>query len=169
MKRSAFFACIVSLFYSCLYKAGNRQSDINYKWDINISPYYVKKYMKTVDSFYASRGLITSEIVNYSENFIPITDSVCGYKYVIGFVSYDSLSYVKSHYIDLVSIYDFKKGHWVKEIDSLKNDELGKFRVFFRDTVLAKVVKQYEGKIPDSLLFIGKPDTVFIKPQATFR
>jgi hypothetical protein len=156
---------ILSLFaYSCLYKAGNRQSDINYTWDVNISPYYIKKYMKTIDTFYANRILITSEIVNYSENFIPVTDSVLGYKYVIEFHNFDSMSYIESHYINLASIYDFKKGQWVTERDSLKNGELEKFQQFFKDSVLTKVVQQNKNQIPDSLLFVSKSDDITIKP-----
>jgi len=120
--------------------------------------------MKTIDSLYANRNLITSEIVNYSENFVPITDSVLGYKYVIEFSSYDSLSYIESHYIGLASVYDFKKGHWITDRDDLKNNELEKFKIFFKDSVLTKVVQRYKNEIPDSLLFIGKPDTITIKP-----
>jgi hypothetical protein len=155
---------LFSFFYSCLYKAGNRQPDINYDWEVNVSPYYIKKYMKTIDTFYANRMLITSEIVNYSENFVPVTDSVLGYKYVIEFDSYDSVGYIESPYISLASLYDFKKKHWVTDRDNLKNDELEKFQSFFKDSVLTKVVKRYKNKMPDSLLFISKPDTIIIKP-----
>lgn len=152
------------LLNSCLYKAGNRQPDINYTWDINISPYYVKEYLKTLDSFYTNRDLITSEIVNYPENFIPVTDNLLGYKYVIGFYSLDSLSYRESHYIDLASIYDFKQKKWLKNRDELKNNELEKFRIFFKDSVLTKVVARYNNKVPDSLLFTGKSKNIEIKP-----
>jgi hypothetical protein len=154
----------LSIFFSCIYKAGNRQPDINFDWEVNVSPYYIKDYMKTIDTFYANRMLITSEIVNYSENFIPVTDSVLGYKYVIEFSSYDSISYRESNYIGLASIYDFKKGHWVRDRDSLKNNELEKFKTFFKDSVLTKVVQRFKDKVPDSLLFVGKQDTIIIKP-----
>ena len=120
--------------------------------------------MKTIDTFYANRMLITSEIVNYSENFIPVTDSALGYKYVIEFNSYDSISYLESNYIGLASIYDFKKGRWVTDRDNLKNYELEKFKTFFKDSVLTKVVQRFKDKVPDSLLFVGKPDTIIIKP-----
>jgi len=163
MKYFLFFI-FISVFYSCIYKAGNRQADINYNWEANISPYYVKKYMKMIDPFYANRMLITSEIVNYSENFIPVTDSILGYKYVIEFHSYDSLSYIESPYLGLASIYDFKKRKWVTDRDSLKSDELEKFRLFFKDSVLTKVVEQFRNKIPDSLLFVGKPGNIELKP-----
>ncbi len=127
MKNSLLVFIICSLFISCIYKAGNRQPDINFDWEVNISPYYVKDYMKTIDTFYANRMLITSEIVNYSENFIPVTDSVLGYKYVIEFNNMDSIKSLELNYFGLASIYDFKKGHWVKDRDSLKNNELEKF------------------------------------------
>jgi hypothetical protein len=164
MKNIASLVICFLVFYSCIYKAGNRQPDINYNWEVNVSPYYVKKYMKTIDPFYANRMLITSEIVNFPENFIPVTDSILGYKYVIEFHALDSINYIKNNDFGLASIYDFKKGKWVTDRDSLKNDELGKFRKFFKDSVLTKVVLRYKNKIPDSLLFIGKPDTIIIKP-----
>jgi hypothetical protein len=53
---------------------------------------------------------------------------------------------------------------WVTDRDSLKNGELNKFELFFRDSVLKKVVAAYRYQVPDSLLFIGKPDTIIIKP-----
>jgi len=164
MKNIASLIICFLVFYSCIYKAGNRQPDINYNWNTNISPFYIKKYMKTIDPHYANRNVITSEIVNYSENFVPVTDSVLGYKYVIEFNSYDSVSYIESHYFDLASIYDFNKKHWITDRDSLKNNELEKFRIFFKDSVLTKVVQRYKNKIPDSLLFVGKPDTIILKP-----
>ena len=81
--------------------------------------------MLTLDSFYAnSLDLTTSEIVNFPESFIPIIDSLLGYKYVIEFHSLDSATYIEEHYISLASIYDFKKGKWVKDQDELKNNEL---------------------------------------------
>ncbi|MBN9381113.1 MAG: hypothetical protein J0H74_10120 [Chitinophagaceae bacterium] len=82
--------------------------------------------MRTIDTFYANRMLITSEIVNYPENFIPVTDSVAGCKYVIEFNGMDSLSSLKLNYFDLASLYDFHKQKWVKSRDSLKNKELDK-------------------------------------------
>lgn len=164
MKNIASLVICFLVFYSCIYKAGNRQPDINYNWEVNVSPYYIKKYMKTIDPFYANRMLITSEIVNYSENFIPVTDSILGYKYVIEFHDLDSINYIENNDFGLASIYDFKKGHWVTDRDSLKNSELKKFQSFFKDSVLAKVIEQYKNKIPDSLLFIGKADTIILKP-----
>ena len=164
MRKFVFLFIFISTFYSCLYKAGNRQPDINFDWKVNVSPFYIKDYMKTIDTSYANRVLITSEIVNYSENFIPVTDSVLGYKYVIEFNNMDSLKSLDLNYFGLASIYDFKKGHWVRDRDSLKNNELQNFKLFFKDSVLTKVVQQYKNKIPDSLLFVGRPDTITIKP-----
>jgi hypothetical protein len=110
--------------------------------------------MKTLDSFYANRETITSEIVNYPENFIPVTDSSLGLKFVIEYHSLDSLSYPKSSYFVLASIYDFKKAKWVKDRDSLQNGELDKFQRFFEDSILTKVVDRYRTKVPDSLVFV---------------
>jgi len=120
--------------------------------------------MKGLDSVYANRMLITSEIVNYPNDFIPVTDSVLGYKYVIGFDSFDSLKSVSNHYLDLTSIYDFKKGRWIKNRDSLTNNEFIKFETFFRDSILLKTIQHYKDKVPDSLLFIGKDRQITIKP-----
>ena len=164
MRKFYLLFIFLSTFLSCLYKAGNRQTDINVDWKVNVSPFYIKDYMKTIDTFYANRMLITSEIINYSENFIPVTDSVLGYKYVIEFNNMDSLKSLELNYFGLASIYDFKKGHWVTDRDSLKNNELEKFKLFFKDSVLEKVVQRYKNKIPDSLLFVDRPDTITIKP-----
>ena len=119
--------------------------------------------MKGLDSFYSNRMPITSEIVNFPENFIPVTDSLLGYKYIIEFHNLDSISYIESHYFNLTSIYDFKKGYWITNKDSLKNGELKNFELFFKNTVLTKVVQRYKNKIPDSLLFVGKSDAIEIK------
>jgi hypothetical protein len=119
--------------------------------------------MKTVDSFYTNRGTVTSEIVNYPENFIPVTDSVLGMKYVIEFHSLDSLYYRESNYFNLASIYDFKKAKWVQDKDSLQNGELDKFRLYFERSVLTNVVNRYTGKVPDSLLFIDGKNIIEIK------
>lgn len=155
---------LIFLLHSCIYKAGNRSQDINYAWETNISPYYIKKYMRTIDPFYANRMLITSEIVNYPETFIPVTDSAAGFKYVIEFNNMDSLASLQLNYFNLSSLYDFHKQKWVKSRDSLKNKELDKFNAFFKDSVLIKVVERYKNKIPDNLLFIDKPDTLVLKP-----
>lgn len=164
MIKSASAILLSLLLFSCIYKAGNRSQDINYTWKTNISPYYIKRYMRTIDTFYANRMLITSEIVNYPETFIPVTDSVAGFKYIIEFNNMDSLISLQLNYFDLASLFDFHKQKWVKYRDSLKNNELDKFNRFFRDSVLTKVVERYKNKIPDSLLFIGRPDTLILKP-----
>ena len=128
-----------------------------------MSPFYIKKYMKTLDSFYSNRNLITSEIVNYPEDFIPITDSFRGYKYVIEFNGINSLTSLKLNYFNLASLYDFEVKRWVRDKDELKNNELEKFKLFFKDSVLLKVVQLYKNKVPDKLLFVSKPDSIVIK------
>lgn len=149
--------------FSCIYKSGNRQPDVNRRYDVSISPFYIKKYMKGLDSFYANRLLITSEIVNYPDNFVPITDSMNGYKYVIEFHSLDSVTYLDSHYINLASVYDFKKKSWIKDEDSLSNIEYEMFKKFFKDSVLEKTVSKFMGAVQDSLLFVDKSHLVEIK------
>ena len=76
----------------------------------------------------------------------------------------DSIKSLELNYFGLASIYDFKKGHWIKDRDSLKNNELEKFKIFFKDSVLTKVVQRYKNKIPDSLLFVDNPNIINIKP-----
>jgi len=153
---------LVFLIGSCIYKAGNRQSDINYLWKSSVSPYYIKKYMLNIDSFYVNREIVTSEIINYPESFIPVTDSVMSLKYVIEFNNMDSLNSVSQNYLTLASVYDFKKGKWITLRDSLTNNELNKFKHFFEDSIMAKTVKLFKNNVPDSLLFIGVPDTIAI-------
>jgi hypothetical protein len=160
----AFIVLIFLLFASCIYKAGNRHSDINYLWESSVSPYYIKKYMKTIDSFYVNRGTITSEVVNYPENYIPVTDSVLRLKYVIGFNNVDSLKSLSLNTFTLASIFDFKKGKWVTSIDSLTHNELNEFKKFFQDSVIAKTVELFKNKLPDSLLYVGSVKVIELKP-----
>lgn len=127
--------------------------------------------MKTLDTFYSNNRMInamdeltTSEMANFPQDFIPVTDSLLGYKYVIEFHNFDSIRSIENHYIDLASIYDFKQQKWITDQDELKNNELEKFRIFFKDSVLTKVINRYKNKIPDSLLFVGKSRIAEIKP-----
>ncbi|MBC7510995.1 MAG: hypothetical protein H7320_19955 [Ferruginibacter sp.] len=150
--------------YSCIYKAGNRFPDIDYRFRTSVNTLYIEKFLKYKWSKNIYESPLTSELINYPKDFIPITDSVLGFKYVIeDRVSEDSINN-EGYGLTLASIYDFKKGHWVTDRDSLKNGELEKFELFFKDSVLAKVVQQYKNKIPDSLLFIDKPGAIEIKP-----
>ena len=153
-----------ALFYSCLYKAGNRQPDLNISIPVNINTFYVDNYLrqKWMKPIYESP--LNSELVNYPQDFVPLTDSFNELKYVIELrVSADSLKN-NGWGLILSSIYDFKKRYWITSKDSLKNDELEKFKRFFTDSVLRKTVQQYKNNIPDSLLFIDKIDTITIKP-----
>jgi hypothetical protein len=109
MKLIFFLIILCFSICSCLYKAGNRQPDINLTWRSSISPYYIKAYMKNLDSFSTNRGTVTSEIVNFPENFIPVTDSSLGLKFVIEFHSLDSLSYRESNYFAWQAFTIFKK------------------------------------------------------------
>jgi hypothetical protein len=149
---------------SCLYKAGNRQPDVNYRWNSSVSPYYIKKYLAGLDSSYANRAIITSEIVNFPENFIPITDSANALKFVIEFSSLDSVRYLRENVLTLSSIYDFKKMRWVLDRDSLQDNELGKFKRFMEATVMPSVLGKYQGRIQDSFLFIDHSRSVSLTP-----
>jgi len=124
--------------FSCNYKIARRNSDINYNFFINISPFYVKKFMKSVDTLYMNQDIITSEIINYPENFIPVTDSENGYKYVIEIDDLDSLQARKANYLSMASLYDFKKHEWITDRDSLTNHELDKFEIFFKKRCASK-------------------------------
>ena len=158
---SLFIFCLI--FYSCLYKAGNRFPDIDYRFKVSINTFYVEKYLKIKWAKNVYESPLTSELINYPKDFIPITDSILAYKFVIeDRVSEDSLNN-DGYGLSLASIYDFNKNNWVTDRDSLKNRELEKFQIFFKDSVLTKVVERYKGKIADSLLFVGKHDSIFIK------
>jgi hypothetical protein len=164
MNKYNFLFLLLSInLYSCIYKAGNRQPDINQGYDVSISPFYIKKYMRSLDSFYMNRNLITSEVVNYPEDFIPITDSTNGYKYIIEFDNFDSLKSINRHYINLASIYDFKRQKWIKDIGNLKESEWESFKDFFKNSILNMTVNRYKGHVPDSFLFIDKSQVISIK------
>lgn len=143
------------LFTSCIYKAGNRHSNINYRWKSTVSPYYIAKYMKTIDTFHANREIVNSEIVNFPETFVPVTDSTSGLKYVIEFNNMDSLKSLTMNDLDLESIYDFNRKEWITSQDSLKGNELARFKEFFEDSVMARTVQAFRGKVADTLLFVG--------------
>jgi hypothetical protein len=162
--RGAFMSLSILLLASCIYKAGNRHSDINYLWNSTVSPYYIRKYMRTIDSSYGNRGTITSEVVNYPENFIPVTDSVLGFKYVIEFNGMDSLNSLSLNYFGLASIYDLKKGKWITSMDSLTHNELNKFKIFFEDSVMVKTVRSFKNNVPDSLLYVGTIKVIRLMP-----
>jgi hypothetical protein len=116
--------------------------------------------MKSVDTLYMNQDIITSEIINYPENFIPVTDSENGYKYVIEIDDLDSLQARKANYLSMASLYDFKKHEWITDRDSLTNHELDKFEIFFKKDVLQKTIDKYKKETPDSLLYIKKSDPV---------
>ena len=79
-------------FCSCLYKAGNRQSDLNISIPVSVNTFYVDSYLreKWMKSVYETP--LNSELVNYPKDFVPLTDSSSKLKYVIELrVSGDSL------------------------------------------------------------------------------
>ncbi|MDF2191688.1 hypothetical protein [Paraflavitalea sp. CAU 1676] len=154
MKNVLCFLGTLVIMTSCLYKAGNRIPDVSKVYRVSVSPFYIKMYLKGLDTLYTNRDLITSEIVNFPENFVPVTDTAHGYKFVIEIDSFDSLTSLEENYIALASLYDFKKGMWVRDQDSLQHGELDRFKVFFRDSVLANTVKAYVGSVPDSILYV---------------
>jgi hypothetical protein len=165
-KKLVTIGLVTFFLFSCNYKIARRNSDINYHFFINISPFYVKKYMKSIDTLYMNRNIITSEIINYPENFIPVTDSENGYKYVIAIDYLDSIQARKANYISMASLYDFKKQEWITDRDSLTNHELDKFENFFKKNVLQKTIDEYEKKVPDSLLYIKKSDSMRLELYA---
>ena len=152
------------MFPSCLYKAGNRQSDLDYRIPININTFYVEKYIRQhwVKDIYETP--VNSELVNYPHDFAPLTDSLNKLTYVVELrVSEDSLKNT-GWGLSLSSIFDLKKRKWITVRDSLKNNEFEKFKIFFRDSVLMEVVNEYKNKMPDSLLFLEHLDTIIYKP-----
>jgi len=154
---------ILSVFSSCIYQAGNRQSDLNISIPISINSFYVDSYLREMRMKPNYESPLNSELVNYPNDFIPLTDSLNKLKYVLELrVSGDSLRNDGWGLI-LSSIYSFEKGIWITNRDSLQDKILNKFETFFTDSVLIKTVQHYKNKIPDSLLFIDKSKEVKIK------
>lgn len=153
----------VVIFYSCIYNAGNRQSDLNISIPVSINTFYVDNYLRQrwMKTTYVSP--LNSELINYPRDFVPLTDSLNKLKYVIELrVSGDSI-HNNGWGLILSSIYSFKKETWITDKDSLQNNELDKFKLFFRDSVLINTVEHYRNKIPDSVIFIGKSNEIKIK------
>ena len=157
-----FIFLISILTNSCNYKAGNRQPDLNFSIPISINSYYVDSYLRETHMKSHYDSPLNSELVNYPNDFIPLTDSLNKLKYVIELrVSADSARNDGGGII-LSSIYSFEKRAWITDRDSLQNDILNKFKTFFTDSILLKTVIHYK-KIPYSLLFIDNSPEVRIK------
>ena len=90
--RNIFKIFILLPLASCLYKAGNRQSDLNYRMPINLNTFYVEKYIRQNWEKDIYQSPLNSELVNYPHDFVPLTDSQNKLTYVIELrVSVDSL------------------------------------------------------------------------------
>ena len=155
-KKIVFVVFYMMLFGSCRF-AGNRQPDLNYNMRVSINAFYVEKYLEYNFMKEIYENPLNSELVNYPHSFIPVTDSVNGFKYV--FELSLSLDSTKNSGWDLGlnSIYDFKKQDWITDRDLVKPKDLELFKTFLRDSILQKTINFYRGTIPDSLLFVGKP------------
>lgn len=158
MKAHKFFLFFIvsPVLCGCLYKAGNRQPDLNISIPVNVNTFYVDKYLRKhwMKPIYESP--LNSEIINYPKDFVPLTDSLNKLKYVIELrVSGDSLNN-NGYGLILSSIYDFGKHSWVTQRDSLKDDELSKFKLFFKEKILLQTVEEYEHQVPDKILFVNK-------------
>lgn len=150
-------------FCSCLYKAGNRKSDLNISVPTSINTFYIDNYLRERWMKAAYKSPLNSELVNYPKDFVPLTDSLNKLKYVIELrVSGDSL-HNNGWGLILSSIYSFEKKNWINDRDSLLNKELDNFKLFFKDSVLIKTVEYYRNKIPDSILFIGNLNEIKIR------
>ena len=151
-----FLFCAI-VFTNCIRLAGNRQPDLNYIMFVSINTFFVEKYLESNYMKEVYENPLNSELVNYPHDFIPITDSVQGLKYVIELrIPGDSLKN-EGWGIHLNSMYDFKKQDWITDRDLVKPKDLELFKTFLRDSILQKTVNYYRGTIPDSLLFVGKP------------
>jgi hypothetical protein len=145
------------LCVSCVRLAGNRQLDLNYKVYVSVNTFFVQKYLESNFMKEIYESPLNSELVNYPHDFIPITDTLRGFKYVIEMrVPGDSLQN-EGWGLHLNSMYDFKKQDWITERDLVKPKDLELFKTFLRDSILQKTVNYYKGTIPDSILYVGKP------------
>ena len=160
---SAYKICLFGLLYmtpfvSCIRLAGNRQPDLNYNVHVSINTFFVGRYLESNFMKDIYENPLNSELVNYPHDFIPVTDSVRGLKYVfeIRITKNDSLNN-SGWDLGLNSIYDFKKQNWITERDLMKPKDLELFKNFLIDSILQKTVNYYKGTIPDSILYVGKP------------
>ena len=156
-KKVVFISIQAVVITSCIKFAGNRQPDLNYNLRVSINAFYVERYLTARFMKDIYENPLNSELVNYPHNFIPVTDSIDGYKYV--FELSGSLDSTRNSGWDLGlnSIYDFKKQDWITERDLMKPKDLEIFKIFLRDSILQKTVNYYKGTIPDSILYVGKP------------
>lgn len=145
--------------------AGNRNADLDFRLTTNVSGHYIKKYMISLDPKYFNHGPKNSESEVYFENFIPITDTVIGYKYLLEFENLDDTSYVKYGGVSLASIYDFRKNEWITNKDSLAPNTFENFRSFFIRAVLKKVIQKFKDSIPLNLLFKNKYDSIILRQE----
>jgi hypothetical protein len=143
--------------------AGNRKPDIDFRLNTNVSGYYIKKYIISLDPKYFNHGPKNSEAEVYFENFIPITDSTLKYKYLLEFENLDDTAYIKYGGLSLASIYDFNKRQWLTNSDSLAPNAFENFQSFFKENVLKKVIQQYKDSVPSNLLFRNKSDSIILR------
>lgn len=158
---------ILNVIQSCNHSfdhfAGNRKPDIDFRLSTNISGYYIKKYMISLDTQYFNHGPKNAEAEVYFENFIPITDSTLKYKYLLEFENLDDTAYIKYGGLSLASIYDFNKRQWLTNPDSLAPNAFENFQSFFKENVLEKVIQQYKDSVPLNLLFKNKSDSIILR------
>lgn len=99
----------IVVFNSCLYKAGERQSDLNISIPVSINSYYVDEFLRAKWMKPIYEYPLNSELINYPKDFVPLTDSINKLKYVIELrVSGDSL-HNNGFGLILSSIYSFEK------------------------------------------------------------
>lgn len=156
-------AGIKSCSHSFDHFAGNRKPDIDFRLSTNVSGFYIKKYMISLDPKYFNHGPKNAEAEVYFENFIPITDSILGCKYLLEFENLDDTSYIKYGGLSLASIYDFNKKEWITNPDSLAPNAFEKFQTFFKENVLKNVINQYKDSVPKNLLFKNKSDSIILR------
>ena len=155
-KKIVFAVFYMMVFGSCRF-AGNRRPDLNYNMRVSINAFYVEKYLESNFMKDIYENPLNSELVNFPHDFVPITDSLKGFKYVIELRASADSSKNTGWGLKLNSMYDFKKQDWITDRDLVKPKDLELFKTFLRDSILQKTVNYYRGTIPDSLLFVGKP------------
>lgn len=163
MKVVVFIISIITI-QGCIYEAGNRRSDLNISLPLSINAFYVESYLRNECMNLPYNTPLNSELINYPQDFVPLTDSTNKLKYVIELrVGVDSLGN-NGWGLILSSVYSFENNIWISNRKNLLDNDLQKFYKFFRDSVMVKTVDLYRDKISDSVLFIDENIQIKIKP-----
>lgn len=159
MKIRILAAAFLATLNSCLYKAGNRQPDLELDIKMSVNSFYVERFLKETFGPISNSGPRNSELINFPSDFFALDDTLNKVRYVIeNRVSDDSLKN-NGWGLEVSSIYDFSNGLWVYDRKKVTDIQLEKIKSYLVKNVIIPVIQQNKGVVADSILFINDSST----------